>query len=509
MDRRVFLATLGGAAAAAPSQRGGISLNEDSNHYFASRAGRRLGAEAVSSFVDQYAGTQVRELLLNVNAMRAGFPSKTRTSFWDGYDPKGPDNQELFASVPAAEAKFARAWVHQAWQMHQDGIDPYRLWLARARKHRIGAWVSVRMNDLHNVDDERHYLHSEFWKTHPELRRVPYRGEQRDKALDYLQPAVRDHNWKFVEEVAGRYDFDGMELDWMRFGFHFTPGREAEGARVLTDFHRRLRKLLGPKKRIAVRVPSRPETAQRLGLDAVTWAKEGLVDIVTVTNFWRTVDNDMPIGLWRRLLPGSVVLAAGLELGLNAFPGSVAAGGRPFQTNSLETVRGSAAAYMAQGADRIYLFNYMDSQTAMDDMTTYPALLREIGDASAMAGKARRHVVTYQDTWAPGEKAAYKLPVEVEAGRWFGIRVPVGEVAVGARAAVRLGVKGGDATKWEVRCNGVLAGFDRMEDGLKPGPNCPVYRFAGTLGSAEAVVDVKAASAGRVEWVEVFVEGRA
>jgi uncharacterized lipoprotein YddW (UPF0748 family) len=155
--------------------------------------------------------------------------------------------------------------------MHQDGIDPYRLWLARARKHRIGAWVSVRMNDLHNVDDERHYLHSEFWKTHPELRRVPYRGEQRDKALDYLQPAVRDHNWKFVEEVAARYDFDGMELDWMRFGFHFTPGREAEGARVLTDFHRRLRKLLGPKKRIAVRVPSRPETAQRRGRRRGWW----------------------------------------------------------------------------------------------------------------------------------------------------------------------------------------------------------------------------------------------
>jgi hypothetical protein len=187
----------------------------------------------------------------------------------------------------------------------------------------------------------------------------------------------------------------------------------------------------------------------------------------------------------------------------------MAAGGRPFQTNSLETVRGSAAAYMSQGADRIYLFNYMDSQTAIDDLSTYPTLLREIGDAGAMAGKARRHVVTYQDTWAPGEKAAYKLPVEVEAGRWFGIRVPVGEVAAGAKVAVRLGVKGGDAAKWEVRCNGVLAGFDRVEEGLKPGPNCPVYRFAGTLGSTEAVVDVKATSAGRVEWVEIVVEGRA
>ena len=38
------------------------------------------------------------------------------------------------------------------------------------------------------------------------------------------------------------------------------------------------------------------------------------MDLVTVTNFWRTVDNDMPIGLWRRLLPSSVTLAAGLGL---------------------------------------------------------------------------------------------------------------------------------------------------------------------------------------------------
>ena len=356
MDRRVFLNTLT-ASAAPPLPWGRLILNEDPNHYFATRTGRRLAASDVSRFVDQYAGTQVRELFFNVNAMRAGFASKTRTSFFDGYDPNGADTQPLFASISPSEAKAARAWVHQAWQLNQDGLDPYRLWLARARRHRIGAWISVRMNDLHNVADERHYLHSEFWKSHPQLRRIPYRQDQRNKALDDLHPEVREHNFKFIEEVAGRYSFDGLELDWMRFGFHFTPGREEEDAKLLTEFHRRVRRLLGPKRRVAVRVPSRPETAQRLGLDAVTWAREGLVDIVTVSNFWRTVDNDMPISLWRRLLPANVTLCAGLELGLNAFPGSVAVGERPFQTNSIETVRGSIAAYMAQGADRIYLFN--------------------------------------------------------------------------------------------------------------------------------------------------------
>ena len=44
-----------------------------------------------------------------------------------------------------------------------------------------------------------------------------------------------------LTRVASRYDFDGLELDWMRFGFHFAPGGEARGAELLTEFHRRVR----------------------------------------------------------------------------------------------------------------------------------------------------------------------------------------------------------------------------------------------------------------------------
>ena len=148
MNRRTFLGS-GAALLAAPSV-GGIVLNEDSNHYFASRAGKRLTANEVSAFVDQYARTQVRELLLNVNAMRAGFPSKTRTSFTTGYDPNGPDQQPMFASVPAAEAKFARVWVHQAWQLEQDGIDVYNPdhWPAVQRKLNDPEWRYLKTSEI-------------------------------------------------------------------------------------------------------------------------------------------------------------------------------------------------------------------------------------------------------------------------------------------------------------------------------------------------------------------------
>ncbi len=76
--------------------------------------------------------------------------------------------------VPAAGCrKFMRAWVHQAWQMHQDGLDLFAHWVPMARQRGLSPFLSVRMNDLHNVEDEKHSLHSTFWKSNPQFRRRP------------------------------------------------------------------------------------------------------------------------------------------------------------------------------------------------------------------------------------------------------------------------------------------------------------------------------------------------
>ena len=87
---------------------GGISLNEDNSHYFFTRAGKKLDAATVASFVDQYANTQVRELMFSANSMRTSFASKVWDPIWKDYDPKGADDQPLFASTPAAGRKGAR-----------------------------------------------------------------------------------------------------------------------------------------------------------------------------------------------------------------------------------------------------------------------------------------------------------------------------------------------------------------------------------------------------------------
>ena len=498
-----------------PKKSGGISLNEDNSHYFFTRAGKKLDAATVASFVDQYANTQVRELMFSANSMRTSFASKVWDPIWKDYDPNGADDQPLLASTPAAARKGARGWIHTAWQLHRDGIDPYQLWIARARQHGIAPWISMRMNDVHNVDDERSYMHSDFWRQHPEYRRVSYHLERSAaRSFDYGHKAVRDYHFKLVREYAERYDFDGLELDWMRFAYHFKPGNEQAGLNLLTDFTAEVRSLLnfwekkrGHKIRLGARVPSRPQTARKLGYDVAAWAQRKLIDFLVVTPFWATIETDMPIEVWKDLLRGTnVTLAAGLELILRNHPDA-----KPVQMNTLETVRGAATAMLDRGADRVYLFNYMDAQTAMDGMENYPSLLREVGELSTLEGKPRRHIMTYADTWAPGEASAIPLPKDCQAGRWYGFRIATGSVPATNKINAFLGITGisEEVVKQSViRINGEICPLTGVAELPKPKPDVPVYQFAiprTLMNRGYNVIEISPKENCQVVWTEIGI----
>ena len=491
----------------------GLALNEDNSHFFGTRAGKLLTADTVDGLVDQYAGTGVTHLLFSPNSMRTSYGSRVWDPIWRGYDPNWPDDQPLLASLTPEGRTAARKWIHTAWALDQAGIDVYARWIARARKHGIAPWLSMRMNDVHYVNDECCYIHSEFWREHPEFRRVPYRFTGwPDRAFDYGHQEVREVHFKLIEELAKRYDFDGLELDWMRFGFHFRPGHEAEGAELLTDFTGRVRRLLdgwekqrGHKIRLGARVPSRPQTALGLGMDAVTWARKGLIDWLVVTPFWATIEPDMPMELWRALLDGAnVELCAGLEVLLRPYPAA-----KLFQTNSLETVRGAAVSLLQRGADRIYLFNYMDSETTIDQGDDYPRLLREIGDLAAMTQNPRRHVLAFADTWAVGEPLVAALPAAIGAGEWHAFRLHIGPRPSAGEAYVALAFEPasgvtGDAT--EVRVNSESCGGAESATLKKPCPEELAWRYRVPLAALRDgynVIELQAKAALTVTWVEL------
>ena len=82
--RRDVLTLPAAALAAAPAPHTALSLNEDNSHWFFTRAGQPVTEESVASFVDQYANTQVRELILSANSQRTSFASKVWDPIWKG-----------------------------------------------------------------------------------------------------------------------------------------------------------------------------------------------------------------------------------------------------------------------------------------------------------------------------------------------------------------------------------------------------------------------------------------
>ncbi|MCX6624341.1 MAG: hypothetical protein NTY38_25420 [Acidobacteria bacterium] len=256
-----------------------------------------------------------------------------------------------------------------------------------------------------------------------------------------------------------------------------------------------------------MRVPSRPETAKGLGMDAVTWARRGLVSRITPTPFWATLDTALPIDQWRHLLTGTkVLLAGGLEVLLRPYPASPLR-----QVNNLETVRGAAAALIDRGVDRVYLFNYMDSDTTIDKREDYPRLLRQVGELKTMAGLPRRHVVTYPDTSAPGEPEAVALPAACRPGRWNAFRLDTGPVPRNQQMEARIAVEGAtpqELAESAVRVNGAVCPWAGAREVAPPAPDSPLLAFTvppDAVQRGHNLIEVSASRPGKIVWVELAV----
>jgi len=485
----------------------GLAINEDDSHFFGSRTADQMTREGLLAFVDQYAGTKVSHLFLCPNAMKASFASTVFDPIWR------IDGQEIPENEP-----FARTWIDNARLLDERGLDPYAIWIARCREKGISPWLSMRMNDVHNADNIKSYIHDSFWMKHPEYWRVPgSTGSWVDRAFDYGIPEVRDRHMRFIRELLERYDPDGLELDWMRFGYHFKPGHEAEGREILNQFMRDTRALIkqrtadrGHPIRLGARVPAHPDAAHGLGMDAKAWVREGLIDMLVPTPFWATTDFDIPVELWRERLGDDakkIVLAPGGEILVRPHPGGKAI------ENDIESARGFAAGAWHRGADQIYLFNYMDPAPMAGGPEAYRTLLEEGLGKEIVAKRPRRHVVTYRDTVPTGMSNGAQLPRKASDAPSF--RIYTGPVPEKGHVTFRVGLAPMDGVadvKFDAYLNDTActAMYDLEKLDMYPGVarmlqfDCPLlalqpgYNTVGgklTAGSGDA----------QLEWAEIRI----
>lgn len=436
-----------------------LYINEDNHHFYGMHPASDMTVEGLNRLVDTYVdGTQVAGILFCTNVQRALFDSRVWERFWDGYDPALGDDQ------PALKRTHG---VKNHLLLRERGIDQHAVWLARCRHHGIEGWLTMRMNDCHGlketvvhklglkgIDGEPEWaLHwsSDYWRAHPELRRAPYRLERSwEGAFDYGKAEVRDHHLKLVRELFERYDMFGFEMDWMRWGMHFAPGHEPAGMALLNEFVRDVRRLadaaerrVGHPIRLAHRLPADPESCLALGYDPITWAREGLADVVTLSSFCGGANFDYPVRLWRSLLGERVKLLALADANAQPYPEQ--------SVEEYELLYGAAAAALQRGCDGIYLFNQNYRETDEPELLAH--MLRHLGRLDTLAPCRRRHAVAYPQANAPGGPIRNVLPIPLRVpkiGADFGrmeanitLRIASGPRPVAGRAVLVLGLGGG------------------------------------------------------------------
>ena len=249
------------------------------------------------------------------------------------------------------------------------------------------------MSDMHDAPWPDSHLFSRFYKNNPQFHLNPIGVRSwASRGLDYAHPEVRHHFLSLIEELAGGYDFDVLELDFMRFPHYFERANVADHCRTMTGFIRRVREILNDSGRaihLIPRVASSPGAAYQLGFDVEAWAREGLVDGITPANMLDTSWN-VEVGQFRDVTGPRIAIYAGMNVSADHRDGLPIR----YLPESPEMLRGFAAGYLAAGADGINAFNYfLARQHQPVTAKEFFGRLSEMKSLEAARGKPRIHLL--------------------------------------------------------------------------------------------------------------------
>ena len=471
-----------------------VIYNLDCTEFFVGTFGPVV-PETIDKFVDDHAATGITDLFINVNAQRTNYRSNVWEAWWDGYDPSLDNEQPFFAGIPPRRRNGPDANDPQMYKdmlaLQKQGCDYPKRMIERARRNQIKPWISLRMNDGHEQGNPDHPSHNSLWKSHPEWH-LAY-------GLDYRQPEVREYYMKLVREVCSRYDVDGLELDFQRFWLYFRAGHEHEGAKLMTVFIEEVRQAtqdaaerLGHSVKLAVRVPSSPWIARRHGLDAVAWAKAGLVDLIIASPFWFSANSDIPVETWKGLLIGTgCEVAVSLEDALNS-----GASGRRTMTH--EEMRGVIASGLHRGANAVYFFNLFTGPYHTWPREVYNRILKDAGSRTAIYTAPRRHPLTITAPWALGEPAKERsLPY---SGKHGVFRIHIGPKPLAQQSAWVELIAPEHDRPLDVRLNGIPCPWKGR---AAPRQVHDVPREA--LSDGYNLIEVRAEQDVKITWVEISV----
>jgi len=324
-----------------------------------------------------------------------------------------------------------RRWI-------KEGNDPPKVVVREAKKRGLDTFYSFRINDIHDA-----FIPGEFptFKVeHPEwmmgagkivdgqghavkasLRDEVYFPEGEINfvtSLNFAVPEVRELKLRTIEGIFQKYDFDGIELDLMRFPRFFPAFLEYRNAVILTDFLRTVRQRLdeqaqqrGRPIKIAIRVDENLVACRLDGFDVGTWIDEGLLEILIIGDYAFPGGDD--IQAFKELSQGKPVQVYVCV----AHPDKIIGGSTFVSGDASAVLHGLAANYWKQGADGMYTFNWFPHSQPYQI-----SLLKEIGDPQLLATKDK---VFPADCSEFGPGAKYGHPANPRFHNWMFVSLPV------------------------------------------------------------------------------------
>jgi hypothetical protein len=332
-------------------------------------------------------------------------------------------------------------------ELIMDGNDPARIVIPAVRKMGVDIFYSFRINDLHDSLPNHPELLATFKIENPEWTIGPGHRYGGKHALDFSHEGVRDFKFNVIKEVFDKYDYDGLEIDFMRSPPYFLPGDEPKKAHILTGLLRRVRDHLrirgeerGRPIPLLVRVGENLKTCDLDGFDVAAWIKEGLVDMIALGSGAK----DIEIEEFKELAQGTDVL--------------VYAG--PYSFKPENVYLGLSTSYLHQGADGLYLFNWNAHGSHVFKARAFQQqLLSVISNPEAMRGRNKifaadtgRPLWTYPHNWMH-----VVLPLEITPGKPGDVTIMVGEdfSKNPSQKSVELAIRIAGSTGVGVKLNGV------------------------------------------------------
>lgn len=391
----LLLATLfGSTIIAAESERPRRFIyNSDGSNMFIYKPVPMQPAD-VYSYVDEVANSQVTTFFMCPNyGMPLMYPSKVTEMI--GTLLSEEKLQETFVEGAKPEKKKTSArGIANLHALVKAGHDPVGLVVDRAREKGLEVFITLRLNEIHDVQTDGSLIVSKFWRDHPEwhvgkhgdeitpLFKDIIGGSPEHKvhpivaswfpgALNFAIPEVRAMRLAELRECCERYDIDGIDLDFQRFPIFFPQDEGHKHVATMTEWIRSVREMtreVGEKRgrslKVSARVLAKPRQNLGIGLDPISWANEGLVDFLVISHYLRN-DFALQIGEFRKQVPASFPLYGSIEV-------------EPKQ----DTFRDIARQLWDDGADGILLFNFF---TTRENRGEPPfELLNELGDRSTI-----------------------------------------------------------------------------------------------------------------------------